>query len=89
MPDAARITDTTSHGGTIIGPGIQTVIIGGLPAAVNDSVHVCALNPQHAPGPFLLGSMTVLIGGKMALRVGDMAACGAVIVKGCPNVIIG
>ena len=89
MPDAARITDTTSHGGTIIGPGIQTVIIGGLPAAVKDSIHVCGLNPPHAPGPFLLGSMTVLIGGKMALRVGDMAACGAIIVKGCPNVIIG
>ncbi len=34
MPAAACVGDTTSHGGTITGPGVATVMIGGKPAAV-------------------------------------------------------
>ncbi|SIO07622.1 PAAR domain-containing protein [Algoriphagus halophilus] len=92
MPAAARITDTTNHGGTILGPGESTVLIGGLPAAVMGDNHACSLPPNsHQPtvSAFLIGSTTVLIGGKPALRVGDTCVCGASAAVGEPTVIIG
>ncbi|MGD9928917.1 MAG: PAAR domain-containing protein [Mangrovibacterium sp.] len=92
MPPAARVTDTTTHGGTIIGPGEPTVLIGGLPAAVMGDNHVCSLPPNvHQPtvGPIPAGSATVLIGGKPAVRVGDISVCGATAAVGEPTVIIG
>ncbi len=91
MPAAARVTDTTNHGGTITGPGVATVMIGSMPAAVVGDMHVCSLPPNgHQPtsSPFTAGSGTVMIGGKPALRVGDVCACGAGAVVGCPTVII-
>jgi len=36
-----------------------------------------------------VGSVTVLIGGQPAARMGDMTVHGGVIVMGCPTVIIG
>lgn len=92
MPAAARLTDTTTHGGTIIGPGEPTVLIGGMPAAVIGDNHVCSLPPNtHQPtvSPFIAGSGTVLIGGKPALRVGDSCVCGASAAVGEPTVVIG
>ncbi len=92
MPSAARIGDKTSHGGTIIGPGEPTVLIGGKPAAVLGDNHICALPPTtHQPtlSPFISGSMTVFIGGKPAVRVGDTCVCGASATAGEPTVIIG
>jgi uncharacterized Zn-binding protein involved in type VI secretion len=44
---------------------------------------------MHPPGPFPIGCQTVLIGGRPALRVGDTAGCGAPIVAGAPDVLIG
>ncbi|MCC7299294.1 MAG: PAAR domain-containing protein [Bacteroidia bacterium] len=92
MPAAARMSDTTNHGGTILGPGVSTVLIGGLPAAVLGDNHVCSLPPNsHQPtsSPFVMGSATVLIGGKPALRTGDTCVCGASAAAGCPTVLIG
>ena len=92
MPPAARVTDTTTHGGTIVGPGVATVLIGGMPAAVATDNHVCSLPPNvHQPtaSPFPMGSTTVLIGNKPALRVGDTCICGASAAVGEPTVIIG
>ena len=92
MPAAARMTDTTTHGGTIAGPGEPTVLIGGMPAAVMSDNHVCSLPPHvHQPtvSPFLIGSTTVLIGGKPAIRVGDTCLCGAGAAVGEPTVMIG
>jgi uncharacterized Zn-binding protein involved in type VI secretion len=92
MPAAVRFGDTTNHGGTVIGPGVATVLIGGKPAAVLADNHMCSLPPNsHQPtvSPFLQGSATVLIGGKPALRVGDVCVCGAAAVVGEPTVIIG
>ena len=43
MPPAARILDTSNHGGTIVGPGEATVLIGSMPAAVVGDNHVCSL----------------------------------------------
>ncbi len=92
MPSAARILDTTNHGGTILGPGEPTVLIGGLPACVMGDNHLCALPPNsHQPtsSPFLLGSTSVLVGGKPVVRVGDTCLCGASAAVGEPTVQIG
>lgn len=96
MPFAARLTDqhvcpavtgVVPHvGGPIIGPGVPTVRIGGLPAAVVGDMATCA----GGPATIVRGSMTVMIGGKPAARVGDQTAHGgAIIPPGCPTVNIG
>lgn len=98
MPPAARVGDTTSHGGVISGPGCPTVLIGGMPAARVGDMHTCPMvtpgTPPvpHVGGPITMGSATVLIGNMPAARVGDMATCTGPpdsIVMGCPTVIIG
>jgi uncharacterized Zn-binding protein involved in type VI secretion len=92
MPPAARVGDTTSHPGTVSGPGVATVLVGGMPAAVMGDLHACAFPPlagPHPPNPFVRGSATVLIGGRPALRMGDMSGCGGTIVSGAMTVLIG
>lgn len=92
MPAAARVTDTTNHGGTIVGPGVATVMIGGMPAAVATDNHVCVIPPNtgHLTSSiFPKGSATVMIGGKPALRTTDACLCGAMAAAGCPTVNIG
>ncbi|HZM90318.1 MAG TPA: PAAR domain-containing protein [Blastocatellia bacterium] len=92
MPAAARVLDPTGHPGTITGPGVPNVLIGGLPAAVVGDIHTCAMPPTagpHPPSPFAKGSTTVFIGGRPALRLGDLAGCGAPIVAGMFLVEIG
>lgn len=95
MPPAARLTDmhtcpmTTGPvphvGGPITGPGIPTVLIGGLPAAVMGDLATCT----GPPDTIIKGSATVLIGGRPAARMGDQTAHGGVIVGGLPTVMIG
>ena len=98
MPFAARITDPhlcpmitpgvppIPHvGGPITGPGVPTVLIGGIPAATATDMCVCV----GPPAVIAIGSTTVLIGGTPAARLGDMTAHGGSIVLGCPTVLIG
>lgn len=91
MPPAARVGDTTGHPGTITGPGVSTVLIGGMPAAVMGDMHACAFPPpaSHPPTPFAKGSGTVLIGNRPAVRIGDTAGCGAPVIVGAFTVLIG
>ena len=92
MGAAARVGDVTNNGGTVVGPGIPTVLIGGMPAAVMGDNHACVIPqppPHPAASPFIIGSATVLIGGKPALRITDACACGAMPAVGCPTVMIG
>jgi uncharacterized Zn-binding protein involved in type VI secretion len=91
VPPAARVGDVSNHGGTITGPGVSTVVIGGKPAAVAGDLHACALPPiSHLPtvSAFPAGSPTVLIEGRPALRTTDACACGAMAAVGEPTVII-
>jgi uncharacterized Zn-binding protein involved in type VI secretion len=95
MPPAARVGDTTSHGG-VITLGLPTVLIGGQPAARVGDMHTCPMVNgivPHVGGPILPpGSPTVLIGGMPAARLGDQATCTGppdAIVMGCMTVIIG
>lgn len=98
MPPAARLTDMHTcpmqtpgvppipHvGGPIVGPGVPTVLIAGLPAAVLGDMCTCV----GPPDSIIKGSATVMIGGKPAARMGDTTAHGGTIVLGAPNVMIG
>lgn len=72
-------------GGPIIGPGMPTVLIGGMPAAVLGDMCTCV----GPPAPIVMGSPTVLIGGRPAARMGDPTGHGGTIVIGFPTVLIG
>ncbi len=72
-------------GGPIIGPGVPTVLVGMLPAAVVGDMCVCV----GPPDTIAKGSGTVMIGNKPAARLGDSTAHGGVIVAGLPTVMIG
>ncbi len=98
MPPAARLTDmhvcplATSGappvphvGGPVIGPGVATVLIGALPAAVVGDLAVCV----GPPDSLIHGSATVRICGRPAVRVGDATAHGGAVVLGLPTVMIG
>ncbi|MCF6404974.1 PAAR domain-containing protein [Chitinophaga filiformis] len=95
MPPAARISDmhvcpmvtgVVPHvGGPVSGPGVPTVLIGGMPAATVGDMLVCT----GPPDVIVKGSATVMIGGKPAARMGDTTAHGGSIVLGCPTVMIG
>lgn len=92
---AARLTDMhvcpmvtalVPHvGGPIVSPGIPNVLIAGIPAAVVGDICTCT----GPPDTIILGSTTVLIGGKPAARMGDTTAHGGSIVLGAFNVLIG
>lgn len=99
MSLAARITDMHTcpmqtpafpspipHvGGPIVGPGVPTVLIGKMPAAVVGDSCVCV----GPPDAIVKGSATVMIGKMPAARMGDSTAHGGSIVVGCPTVMIG
>ncbi len=90
MPAAARVGDPTVHGGAVVGPGVATVLVGGMPAGVVGDMHACPIvAPSHVPSsPFVAGSATVLIGGRPALRAADACGCGASVAVGLPTVVI-
>ncbi|QDF37508.1 PAAR domain-containing protein [Bradyrhizobium symbiodeficiens] len=82
---AARLGDMTSHGTPLAGPACFTVLIENKPAWRVGDVHACPLanGPQpHVGGAVAVGSMTVLIGGQPAARMGDI-----VVEAGGPNAI--
>ncbi|MFF3407230.1 PAAR domain-containing protein [Streptomyces sp. NPDC002742] len=103
MPAAARTGDPTNHGGVIATPppgaaaAVVRVLIGGRPAAVVGSLHTCVIPPHAAlgpgnvimPNPAGLASGQVLIGGLPAARARDKTTCGAMIMTGALNVLIG
>jgi uncharacterized Zn-binding protein involved in type VI secretion len=65
---AARLGDTTATGDTITGPGVPTVLIEGVPAAVMGDM----VSGAACVGAITMGSPTVLIGGRPAARVTSM-----------------
>lgn len=92
---AARVGDTTAHGGVIVA-GLPSVLINGAPAARVSDMHTCpAITGMvpHVGGPILApGASTVLIGGLPAARSADLASCAGppdAVSSGSPNVNIG
>lgn len=95
MPPAARLTDMHTcpmvtgivpHvGGPVVGPGVPTVLIEKLPAAVVGDSCICV----GPPDTIAKGSATVMVGGKPAARIGDNSAHGGSILLGAMTVLIG
>jgi len=98
MPPAARLMDfhecpmqtpgvpPIPHvGGPVTGPGMPTVLIGGMPAARVGDMALCV----GPPDSIIEGSKTVKIGGVPAARMGDPTAHGGKIAVGCMTVMIG
>lgn len=78
-------------GSPLVGaPPVPPVLIGGKPAATAGVQNLCA-GPSPIPNPFAMGSLTVFIGGKAALRVGDLGSHpgSSITGPGVPTVIIG
>ncbi|KAB7648270.1 PAAR domain-containing protein [Polymorphobacter fuscus] len=92
---AARVTDlhvcpmvtgVVPHvGGPILPPAMPTVLTGSLPQARMGDMCVC-VGPVDT---IIMGSPTVLVGGKMAARIGDPTSHGGVITLGMFTVLIG
>jgi uncharacterized Zn-binding protein involved in type VI secretion len=90
---AARIGDSTVHGGVIVA-GAPTVLIGGKPASRIGDMHTCPLSSgvPHVGGPILLGSFTVLVSGFPQARISDIALCVGPpdsVAVGEPTVLVG
>ena len=70
MPSAARVGDPTGHPGVVTGPGVATVMIGGMSAAVAGDLHTCSFpgTPPHPPTPFPMGSTSVMEAGASGAR---------------------
>lgn len=90
MPPAARITDLhtcpkPAHVGGPITSGAATVLIGHKPAARVSDTAICV----PATDSIAAGAFNVIVENHPAARIGDPTVHGAVIVTGCPTVIIG
>jgi uncharacterized Zn-binding protein involved in type VI secretion len=86
MHACPMVTGVVPHvGGPIVGPGVPTVLVGGLPAAVIGDSCTCV----GPPDSIVAGSATVLIGGKPAARMGSTTSHGGAVVLGLPTVLIG
>jgi uncharacterized Zn-binding protein involved in type VI secretion len=68
---------------------LGAVLIGGLAAASRPICTRACFRLPHPPTPLPNGSTTVFIGGRPALRMGDLSGCGAPIIAGAPTVLIG
>ena len=80
------VTGIVPHvGGPILPPGCPTVLIGGVFAATVGTMATCV----GPPDSLVMGSATVMIGGKPAVRMGDTTAHGGTVIIGCPTVLIG
>lgn len=84
---AARLADTMADGGIITGPGDSTVLIAKKPASVAGDTLTWPAGQSTAS--FTIGSTSVFIGGKPAIRVGDMSSGGTSAIVGEPTVLIG
>lgn len=69
----------------ITGPGAPTVLIGGMPAAVQGDMCPCSGPPDSVA----MGSTGVMFGGKPAARMADPTSHGGQIMMGCPTVLLG
>jgi uncharacterized Zn-binding protein involved in type VI secretion len=72
-------------GGPIAGPGVPTVLISNMPAAVIGDMATCV----GPPDSLVKGSASVLMGGKPAVRMGDGTAHGGIVVSGAVTVLVG
>ncbi|MDV7141954.1 PAAR domain-containing protein [Tropicimonas sp. TH_r6] len=72
-------------GSPILPPCVINVLIGMMPAAPIGNMAVCVGPPDVTAK----GSMTVLVGKRPQVRIGDTTGHGGTVVVGCPTVIVG
>ncbi|MFO0761140.1 MAG: PAAR domain-containing protein [Byssovorax sp.] len=85
-PHTCPMTDPSPHtGGPVLGPGAPAVLIENLPASLAGDACTCA----GPPDAIAVGSSTVIIAEKPAVRVGDATAHGGTITAGAGTVIFG
>lgn len=85
MPQAARIGDEISHGGSIVS-GSENVVVEGSPQARLGDAVMCDIHDEQV---IVTGSSTVFVNGRPAARVGDSISCDAVISTGAARTFIG
>lgn len=86
MHTCPMVTGLVPHvGGPIIPPCQINVLTCMMPQARITDMAICV----GPPDMIAIGSPTVLVGGLMAARMGDMTVHGGVIVTGCFTVLIG
>jgi uncharacterized Zn-binding protein involved in type VI secretion len=87
MHTCPLVDGTVPHvGGPVLGPGVATVLVGGLPAAVVGTLCSCV----GPPDMIVAGSASVLIGGRPAARLGSATAHGGVVTgPGAASVVVG
>ena len=80
------VTGVVPHvGGPIVGPGVPTVLVGGMPAAVMGDSCTCV----GPPDSIVVGSATVMVGKKPVAKMGSSTSHGGSVVLGCPTVLVG
>jgi len=85
MPNVARLSDTISHGGSII-TGSPDTTVNSLPVARLTDLVDCAI---HGINSIVSASATVRVNGLGVARLGDATACGATISSASPDEIAG
>jgi uncharacterized Zn-binding protein involved in type VI secretion len=86
MTVCPMVTGIVPHvGGPIAMFSTPTVLIANLPVAGVGSMCSCV----GPPSTVIMGSATVLAGGKPVARMGDTTAHGGTIVLGCATVLVG
>ena len=71
-------------GGPILPPGVPTVLIGSMPAAVVGSMCTCV----GPPDVIVMGALSVLIQSRPAARITSLTAHGGTVVLGFPTVLV-
>lgn len=84
-PEVDPVTKAPHTGGEIKGPGCESVLIGGKPAAVFGDACACIGQPDMISR----GSTGVFIGGKPAAREDDLCVHGGKVTSGLASVLIG
>lgn len=87
MPGVSRV-GIDSAGGTILGPGVASVVVNGAPVSVIGDAVAGHGDGPHASPVMVGGSGTVIAGGIGVVRAGDAASCGDV-ATGSTDVIAG
>jgi uncharacterized Zn-binding protein involved in type VI secretion len=87
MPGVSRV-GVDSAGGTILGPGVPSVVVNGSPVSIIGDAVAGHGDQPHASPTMVAGSGTVIAGGIGIVRAGDAASCGDT-ASGSSDVIAG
>ncbi len=89
MAQGATRTLTDTAAGTILGPGVSSVLVNGFSVSVLGSAVAGTGENQHAGEAMLIGGpRSGLAGGQPVIKQGDPATCGHTS-TGSSNVLIG